>query len=132
MTATGHASDAITGSRSRLQTRMSFGWQLVWVLSAYLRRSDWAVLFPCARSGVRGHRDRRYVHNVAFSPDRNRIVSGSGDETLRLWPAPARAMWPKLLCAKLTANMSHRQWREWVSPDIPYTTVCPGLPVPPD
>jgi hypothetical protein len=27
---------------------------------------------------------------------------------------------------------SHKQWRNWVSPDIPYTTVCPGLPIPPD
>ena len=70
------------------------------------------------------------VGSVAFSPDGRRIVSGSADNTLRLWPAPPA--WPDLLCEKLTANMSHKQWRDWVSPDIPYITVCPGLPIAPD
>ena len=70
------------------------------------------------------------VNSVAFSPDGQRIVSGSADHTLRLWPAypdPASAM-----CAKLTTNMSHQQWREWVSPDIDYIEACPGLPIPAD
>ena len=67
---------------------------------------------------------------MAFSPDGTRIVSGSADNTVRLWPAypdPASA-----LCAKLTTNMSHQQWRDWVSPDIDYIKVCPDLPVAPD
>jgi WD40 repeat protein len=41
---------------------------------------------------------------VAFSPDGQRIVSGSADSTLHLWPNypdPVSAM-----CAKLTTNMS--------------------------
>ena len=40
-----------------------------------------------------GHTDR--VESVAFSPDGNIIVSGSADDTLRLWPTypdPASAM----------------------------------------
>jgi hypothetical protein len=37
-----------------------------------------------------------------------------------------------MLCDKVTANMSHKQWREWVSPDIDYIKLCPALPVPAD
>jgi hypothetical protein len=57
-------------------------------------------------------------------------VSGSADNTLRLWPTypdPTSAM-----CDKLTTNMSHQQWNDWVSPDIDYIKACPDLPVAPD
>jgi WD40 repeat protein len=70
------------------------------------------------------------VFVVAFSPDGTRIVSGSFDNTVRVWPAPP--LWPTLLCDKLTTNMSHQQWRDWVSRDIDYIKACPDLPVPPD
>ena len=69
------------------------------------------------------------VTSVAFSPDGTRIASGSY-QTVRQWPTfpdPASAM-----CAKLTTNMSHQQWRDWVSADIDYIKVCPDLPIPPD
>ena len=77
---------------------------------------------------LQGHTDS--VRSVVFSPDGTLIVSGSGDKTLRLWNAPKA--WPDELCKKLTRNMSHKQWREWVSPEIDYRVQCPGLPIQPE
>jgi WD40 repeat protein len=69
---------------------------------------------------------------VSFTPDGQTITDVDSDPTRRLWPKPAQSLWPSLVCAKLSQNMSHEQWRDWVAPDIGYGEVCPGLPIPPD
>jgi WD40 repeat protein len=70
------------------------------------------------------------ISSGGFSRDGTRMVSGSDDHTVRLWPAVAG---PTDLCNKLTPNMSHQQWRDWVSPPtLAISRVCPNLPVPAD
>ncbi|WP_157269660.1 nSTAND1 domain-containing NTPase [Azohydromonas aeria] len=70
------------------------------------------------------------VWGLAFSWDGKRLVSAGRNGTPLLWPAPAA--WPDELCAKLTRNMSRKEWREWVASDIEYRCQCPGLPITPD
>ena len=91
---------------------------------------QWNPAAACQPIGLtlKGHTGK--VQSVAFSPDGTRIVSGSADNTLRLWPVPTDL--PGELCKKLTRNMSRREWRDWVSPDIGYEIQCPGLPIPQD
>lgn len=76
---------------------------------------------------MRGHEAR--VNSAIFSPDGTKIVSGSDDMTLRIWPASNN--WAAELCDKLTRNMTHQEWRTWISTEIKYATQCPLLPVPP-
>ncbi len=78
--------------------------------------------------GVPPGGDHNWVSSVAFNPDDTRVLSGSWDGNLRLQPPPTDVT--EALCAKLGSNMSHEQWREWVSPWIPYIKACPNLPVP--
>ena len=66
------------------------------------------------------------VLGAAFRPDGRRIASASAGSTVQQWQADSS---PQMLCAKLTENMSHRQWREEVSEHIDYIALCPGLPV---
>lgn len=58
------------------------------------------------------------------------ILSGSADGNLKLWPAPTDV--GEAICSKLTTNMSHEQWKEWVRGKLPYENLCPELDIAPD
>lgn len=76
-------------------------------------------------TALEGH--HAIVNGLAFRPDGREFATVSEDGTLRLWPAPLA--WSDRLCSKLVRNMSQRQWREWISREIPYTCQCPELPL---
>jgi WD40 repeat protein len=67
-----------------------------------------------------------WINHVAFGPDSRHVASADLDGTVRQWPTSAT---PEMLCAKLTTNMSHKQWHDWISPHIGYATLCPDLPI---
>ncbi|HZQ32730.1 MAG TPA: TIR domain-containing protein [Mycobacterium sp.] len=68
------------------------------------------------------------VGTIAVSPDGTRIIAGSADGTIRMWPNPPSVKPADALCAKLTRNMSPNQWNLWVSSKIDFVDLCPGLP----
>ena len=119
---TGHRGSVLSVALSADGTRIVSGGN-----DQALRLWDMALLRPVG-GPITGHNG--LVATVAFSPDGTRIISSSDDLTVRLWPAPK--VWPDILCAKLTRNLSHLEWRALISPDISYRIQCDGLPIPLD
>ena len=78
------------------------------------------------RLGVGAIGDNVVIDGIDFSPDGSRLLSTGEDGTIRQWPVPKPT--PGALCAKLTNNMSQKDWDHWVSPHIHYVAACPGLP----
>ena len=76
---------------------------------------------------LRGHTNA--LTSVALSPNGHTLASGSTDHTVRLWPTPLDAT-VATLCSKLTSDISHRDWHDWISSSIDYITLCPNLPPP--
>ncbi|GGO00229.1 toll/interleukin-1 receptor domain-containing protein [Nocardia rhizosphaerihabitans] len=74
------------------------------------------------------------VARVMLSADDRRVLSLDigPDKTVTAWLWPGPSSWHDDLCGKLSHNMSRKQWREWISPEIGYMQVCEGLPIPPD
>ena len=64
-----------------------------------------------------------WATSVAISPDREHIVAGLNDGTVRVWDGPAA--WSRQLCDKLTQTMSHKHWDTWIAENIDYEPVCP-------
>ena len=92
-----------------------------------IERMHWSrVLSPVATKELVGPTNS--VRELSTSRGLGRH-SANVAKTVRICPAIAT---PEMLCDKLTANMSHKQWREWISADIEYVELCPGLPIPGD
>jgi WD40 repeat protein len=70
-----------------------------------------------------------WVSALAFSADGQYLAASSDSmNVLRVWQGPTA--WAATLCRRLTRNMSHSEWNQYVGPSWPYTKQCPNLPVP--
>jgi WD40 repeat protein len=69
--------------------------------------------------------DGRRVFVVAqrLSLDNNPPFVGGG-----IWQIPAPAAWKDAVCDKVTSNPSDKEWKDWVSEDIPNRELCPDHP----
>jgi hypothetical protein len=85
------------------------------------------VTDPAAQPVVlKGHAG--WVSSVAFSPDNRWVVTGSWDNSARLWLLQIQDL---LTLARHTAgrNLSEDEWKTFL-PGQPYFEVFPGLPIP--
>jgi WD40 repeat protein len=72
---------------------------------------------------IDGFTDR--ILKVAFSPDGKTFMAAGADGTVGTWPTSASE---NDLCAKLTVNVSHARWQDWVAQDVEWHELCKGLP----
>jgi hypothetical protein len=73
---------------------------------------------------LRGHTDQ--VMSVAFSPDGQRLASGSWDNTLILWD-PSLKSWQTRACEIVARDLTSEEWEQYLNSER-YHATCPSLP----
>jgi WD40 repeat protein len=69
-----------------------------------------------------GHESQ--VVSVAVSRDGRRIVSGSADGSVRVWPNLPVGSASDAICKKLTTPITDAEWQLWVSPNLQSQPTC--------
>jgi hypothetical protein len=64
---------------------------------------------------------------VAFSPDGQRLASGSEDMAIRIWIARTETL-TEMVCEQVWRNLTWDEWRRFVGTDLPYERTCPNQP----
>lgn len=60
-----------------------------------------------------------FIWSLTFSHDSQYLASGNGDGTIKIWPTNMEELAIQL-GAKLNRNMTEKEWKRYVAPDIPY------------
>jgi len=63
------------------------------------------------------------VTALAFSPD-GHTLAGATYEDVRLWDVPSTAHPDATLCAHVGRSLSPEEWKQFVSPALPYQQIC--------
>ena len=81
-----------------------------------------------APSVARMAHDSRVV-SVAISPDGKYVVSGSWDNTARVWSYRSEDL-IVTSCSHVTRNFTINEWRQYLEDMFPYRAICTNLPLP--
>src|SRR5688572_2868594 len=66
--------------------------------------------------------------SMVFLPDGKRLVTGHSNGEVILWNVEIES-WPRRACEIANRNLTQEEWRSFVSEDLPFRAVCPGLPL---
>jgi WD40 repeat protein len=68
--------------------------------------------------------DTSYVFSAAFGPDGSTLVTGSNDETIRLWNLNIGHAINRI-CSVTDGDLTAQQWRTYI-PQLSYNPPCPA------
>jgi WD40 repeat protein len=74
---------------------------------------------------LRGH--QQSVTSVAFSPCGRFLVSGSTDNTVRIWTLELEELADRV-CGKVSRSLSWEEWEKSIGLGVKYQCTCPELP----
>jgi WD40 repeat protein len=72
-----------------------------------------------------------WINSFAFSPDGKYIVIGSFDRTTRIWKWQPDDLIADA-CSRVTRNLTHLEWEQYIGDALAYQPICPALPVEPE
>jgi WD40 repeat protein len=85
----------------------------------------WSILKPQEQPVIINDDHGSWVYGIAFTPDGDRLASGSSDKTVKIRTVIA-ALLAKKVCPAVKRNMTKEEWEKYVGTDIPYNETCPG------
>jgi WD40 repeat protein/tetratricopeptide (TPR) repeat protein len=88
----------------------------------------WDLQNHDARTVLAGHKVR--IVKLAFSGDSTMLLSCDESLHLHTWPVYTNAIADQI-CARVSRNLTYREWQDFVGKDIPYERTCPSHPVHP-
>ncbi|MGB7085539.1 MAG: hypothetical protein WBD47_08295, partial [Phormidesmis sp.] len=71
------------------------------------------------------------VNAVSFSPDGRTVATASADGTAQIRYVFTQDVLTQA-CARLTRNLTLREWQRYLGDSEPYRKTCPNLPYPDD
>ena len=70
-----------------------------------------------------GHTNQ--VHTVAFTPDGRTLLTGSRDQTVRLWTLDVERAIERICATTGVGALTSDGWARYVSADLPFDPPCP-------